>query len=170
MQNNITIKAMHLQDWPAVANIYQEGIQTGIATFEKAVPSFEVWDKKNLTVGRLVALLQEEIMGWTTLSPVSTRYVYRGIAEVSIYIKKGHRGRKIGQQLMQQLIQDSEQHGFWTLQSSIMPENVVSIKLHDKMGFRRIGFREKVGCLDGVWKDNILFERRSRLVGVALGA
>lgn len=157
---------MKNSDWPAVAHIYQQGMDTGFATFEKEVPSFEVWDAGHLQLGRLVAVNGETILGWAALSPVSSRCVYGGVAEVSVYIGQGSRGQGVGKMLLQQLIVESEKAGLWTLQSGIFPENKGSVELHLKMGFRFIGKRERVGKLDNVWKDNLLFERRSTVVGV----
>lgn len=160
------IRTMKNSDWPAVAEIYQQGMDTGFATFEKVVPSFEVWDASHLAVGRLVAVNGETILGWAALSPVSSRCVYGGVAEVSVYIGQGNRGQGVGKMLMQQLIFESEKAGLWTLQSGIFPENEGSVELHFKMGFRFIGKRERVGKRDNVWKDNLLFERRSTVVGM----
>ena len=157
---------MKNSDWPAVAQIYKQGMDTGFATFEKEVPSFEVWDAGHLQLGRLVAVNGETILGWAALSPVSSRCVYGGVAEVSVYIGQGNRGQGVGKMLMQQLIFESEKAGLWTLQSGIFPENKGSVELHLKMGFRFIGKRERVGKRDNVWKDNLLFERRSTVVGV----
>ena len=160
------IREMINSDWSLVAQIYQEGMDTGLATFEKEVPTFQVWDTAHLKIGRLVAVNGENILGWTALSPVSSRCVYGGVAEVSVYIGQGNRGQGVGKLLMQQLIVESEKAGFWTLQSGIFPENKGSVELHLKMGFRFIGKRERVGKRDDVWKDNLLFERRSTVVGV----
>tara|TARA_R110002049_G_scaffold7795_5_gene44021 strand:- start:11167 stop:11658 length:492 start_codon:yes stop_codon:yes gene_type:complete len=160
------IREMKNSDWPLVAKIYQEGMDTGFATFEKEVPAFQVWDTAHLNIGRLVAVNGENVLGWTALSPVSSRCVYGGVAEVSVYIGKDHRGQGVGKLLMQQLIVESEKAGFWTLQSGIFPENKGSVELHLKMGFRFIGKRERIGKCDDVWKDNLLFERRSTVVGV----
>ena len=157
---------MKNSDWPWVAQIYQQGMDTGFATFEKEVPSFEVWDAAHLDVGRLVAINGTSILGWTALSAVSSRCVYGGVAEVSVYIGQGTRGQGVGKLLMQQLIVESEKAGLWTLQSGIFPENKGSVELHLKMGFRFIGKRESIGKRDNVWKDNLLFERRSVVVGV----
>ena len=151
--------------WPAVAQIYKQGVDTGFATFEKEIPSYKEWNKNHISSCRLVALRDDKIVGWAALSPVSVRRVYRGVAEVSIYIAKSERGSGIGNLLMEELIASSEKAGFWTLQSGIFPENKASIKLHEKAGFRFLGRRERVGQLDGVWKDNLLFERRSKIVG-----
>jgi len=157
---------MKNSDWPSVAEIYRQGMDTGFATFEKVVPSFEVWDAAHLEAGRLVAAKGETILGWAALSPVSSRCVYGGVAEVSVYIGQGSRGQGVGKLLMQQLIVESEKAGLWTLQSGIFPENKGSVELHRKMGFRFIGKRERVGKRDNVWKDNLLFERRSTIIGV----
>ena len=160
------IRKMKNSDWPSVAQIYQQGMDTGFATFEKVVPSFEVWDAGHLQIGRLVAAKGDSILGWAALSPVSSRCVYGGVAEVSVYIGQGNRGQGVGKMLMQELIVESEKAGLWTLQSGIFPENKGSVELHLKMGFRFIGKRERVGKRDNVWKDNLLFERRSTVVGV----
>lgn len=152
--------------WPAVAQIYKQGVNTGFATFEKEIPTYEQWNKNHITNCRLVAIGNDKILGWAALSPVSGRCVYGGVAEVSIYIAETARGLGIGYLLMEELITSSEKEGFWTLQSGIFPENKASIKLHEKAGFRFLGRRERVGQLDGVWKDNVLFERRSKVVGV----
>ncbi|MFP2996890.1 N-acetyltransferase family protein [Spongiivirga sp. MCCC 1A20706] len=154
------------EDWPQVAAIYQEGLDTGIATFETVVPDWETWDKTHLEVCRLVAVNDGLILGWAALSKVSNRQVYRGVAEVSIYIGKSARGRKVGQQLLENLIVKSEEAGFWTLQSGIFPENKASLMLHEKMGFRIIGYRERVAVRNGKWYDNCLLERRSPIIGV----
>ncbi len=151
-------------NFDAVAEIYKTGIQTGNATFETTIPSFEEWDKKHLPFGRIVLLKDENIMGWASLSKVSDCCVYEGIAEVSVYVSTY--GRGLGTLLLQKLIEISESKGLWTLQCGIMRENIASIRLHKKCGFREIGYREKVGIQDGVWRDNIIMERRSKIVGV----
>mgnify|MGYP000618929550 FL=1 len=151
-------------NFDAVAEIYKTGIQTGNATFETTIPSYEEWDKKHLPFGRIVLLKDKNIMGWASLSKVSDRCVYEGIAEVSVYVSTY--GRGLGTLLLQKLIEISESKGLWTLQCGIMRENIASIRLHKKCGFREIGYREKVGKQDGVWRDNIIMERRSKIVGV----
>ncbi len=153
------------EDWEGVARIYAEGIATGFATFEKTVPSYEDWDQGHLNSCRLVAQDGEDLLGWAALSPVSSRCVYGGVGEVSVYVGQNARGRGVGESLMKELISQSEAEGLWTLQSGIFPENLGSIKLHEKVGFRQIGKRERIGNLDGIWKDNVLFERRSTTVG-----
>jgi len=157
---------MQASDWEVVAKIYLEGIATSFATFETQVPSYNDWDKAHTRECRLVAEIDGVIMGWAALSPVSSRCVYGGVAEVSVYISAQSRGQGVGKALMQHLIGESEKAGFWTIQSGIFPENTASIKLHERVGFRYIGKRERVGKIHGVWKDNLLFERRSSTVGV----
>lgn len=152
--------------WPAVAQIYKQGIDTGFATFEKEVPSYEQWNKNHILRCRLVALRDDKVEGWAALSPVSGRCVYGGVAEVSVYVAEKTRGFGLGKLLMEELITASEKEGFWTLQSGIFPENKGSIKLHEKAGFRYLGKRERIGQLDGIWKDNLLFERRSKIIGI----
>ncbi|UCD60326.1 MAG: N-acetyltransferase [Flavobacteriaceae bacterium] len=165
-KTELLILEMSEAHWPAVAQIYKQGVNTGFATFEKEIPTYEQWNKNHITNCRLVAIGNDKILGWAALSPVSGRCVYGGVAEVSIYIAETARGLGIGYLLMEELITSSEKEGFWTLQSGIFPENKASIKLHEKAGFRFLGRRERVGQLDGVWKDNVLFERRSKVVGV----
>ncbi len=157
---------MTKSDWEAVLAIYAEGIATGFATFEKSLPTYAAWNKGHLKTCRLVAVNGDTVLGWAALSPVSGRCVYGGVAEVSVYVGQSSRGAGVGKLLMEHLIAQSEAAGFWTLQSGIFPENTGSIKLHEIMGFRHIGKRERIGKLDGVWKDNVLFERRSKIIGI----
>jgi L-amino acid N-acyltransferase YncA len=149
-----------------VKSIYEEGIATRNATFETEVPPWQTWDKNHLQHSRLVAEENGEVAGWAALTPVSGRCVYAGVAEVSIYIGGKFRGKGIGRVLLKELIFESEKNGLWTLQAGIFPENVSSIKLHEHCGFRKVGFREKVGAINGIWRDTLLFERRSKTVGV----
>jgi len=158
------IRQMRSSDWSAVAEIYKEGIATGMATFETEIPSWKQWDENHLDSCRWVATNQGKILGWAALSGVSSRCVYGGVAEVSVYVAAMARGNKVGEQLLKKLITDSEKQGYWTLQSGIFPENLASIKLHEKLGFRKIGYREKIGQLAGVWLDNILMEKRSKTI------
>ncbi len=159
------IAQMKKSDWPAVSQIYREGIETEMATFEQDIPEWKFWDQHHVKSCRLVAKKGEKVVGWAALSAVSSRCVYGGVAEVSVYIAKEARGNRIGEQLLNRLIAESEEQGYWTLQSGIFPENVASIRLHEKLGFRKIGFRERIGQLNGVWKDNILMEKRSKKIG-----
>jgi L-amino acid N-acyltransferase YncA len=162
----ISIKPIQEKDYTAIAAIYLQGIATGHATFQTEAPEWEVWDKSHLSFCRFAAFENEQILGWAALSPVSSRCVYGGVAEVSIYIASSTRGKGIGKILFAQLIKESEENGLWTLQSGIFPENIGSIKLHEAMGFRKIGYREKIGNMNGVWRDNVIMERRSKIVGV----
>ena len=157
---------MTASDWSAVSEIYAQGISTGYATFETELPSYETWDKNHIQSCRFVAERDEKVAGWAALSPVSGRCVYGGVGEVSVYVGKEHWGLGIGKLLMKHLILESEKQDLWTLQAGIFPENKASIKLHEIVGFRKIGFREKVGKLHGEWKDNLLFEKRSKKVGL----
>ncbi len=153
------------EDWPEVARIYAEGMATGMATFETRVPDYASWDRAHLSTCRWVADTGSGLLGWAALSPVSGRCVYGGVGELSIYVSSDSRGQGVGRALLTVLIPDSEQAGLWTLQSGVFPENTASISLHLAMGFRQLGFRERIGQLNGVWKNNVLFERRSPTVG-----
>ncbi|HLV37580.1 MAG TPA: GNAT family N-acetyltransferase [Spirillospora sp.] len=163
---DVVIDVMQPEDWPAVRAIYLEGIATKNATFETDAPEWEKWDSSHLKVCRLVARLDGQVVGWAALSPVSSRRVYAGVAEESIYISEVARGQGVGKKLLNALIEASEQAGIWTLQTGIFPENEISIRLHERCGFRVLGVREKIGQMDGVWRDVVLMERRSRVVGV----
>ncbi len=162
----VTIATMVASDWPEVAAIYQEGIDTGHATFEEDVPTWKQFDSRHLLDGRLVARLGESVVGWAALSPVSSRCVYSGVAEVSVYIKAAARGQGIGSHLLARVIEASEQAGFWTLQAGIFPENAASLVLHKRCGFRLVGYRERLGRMNGIWRDVVLMERRSERVGI----
>jgi L-amino acid N-acyltransferase YncA len=152
--------------WLAVREIYLQGIRTGNATFETQVPEWERWDAAHLKPCRLVARSANEILGWAALSPVSSRPVYRGVAEVSVYVAEHARGRKIGSALLAALVEASEREGIWTLQAGIFPENVASIEVHKRCAFQIVGTRERFGCMNGRWRDVTLMERRSKVVGV----
>src|SRR5271165_1847827 len=160
------IAPMIVQDWPAVREIFLQGIATGNATFEQAAPEWKEWSERHLRSCRLVARMENRIVGWAALSPVSSRCVYGGVAEVSIYVADDARGCGIGRQLLGALVDASEQNGIWTLQAGIFPENQASIRLHEKAGFRIVGKRERLGCMNGVWRDIVLMERRSAVVGL----
>ena len=151
--------------WEEVKRIYEEGIATGNATFQTEAPTYEEWNRGHLTISRFVAVENEEILGWAALTPVSGRCVYAGVAEVSVYVASSVRGKGIGNALLQALIKSSEENNLWTLQAGIFPENIASIKLHEANDFRIIGIREKIGKMNGVWRDTVLLERRSKLVG-----
>jgi L-amino acid N-acyltransferase YncA len=160
------IDTMKESDWEPVRSIYLEGIATGDATFETDAPSWEKWNAGHLPSCRLVARSGDAVRGWAALSPVSSRCVYGGVAEVSIYIGQEYRGMGLGRALLLALIAESEKNGLWTLQAGIFPENRASIDLHKSCGFREVGCRERIGKMDGRWRDTVLLERRSVVVGV----
>jgi phosphinothricin acetyltransferase len=168
----IHISAMTEADWPAVAAIYQEGIDTGHATFAARPPeSWEKWSAIKINSCSLVARAEDQVLGWAALSPVSTRAVYAGVAEESIYVRASARGEGVGTQLLQSLIDRAEAEGIWTLETGIFAENEASLRLHYRCGFRLVGVREKKGKMGfgpyrGRWRDVLLLERRSRTVGV----
>jgi L-amino acid N-acyltransferase YncA len=163
------VRALAASDWAAVRAVYEEGLATGQATFQTETPSWELWDASHLSVARLVACLPdgpaERVIGWAALSPMSRRHCYRGVAEVSVYIASDARGRGVGRALMDSLVHASEAAGIWTLWSSIFPENAASIRLHESVGFRILGRRERIAQLHGVWRDTVIMERRSDVVG-----
>jgi len=149
-----------------VVQIYAEGLETGTATFETKIPNWEAWDASHHNFGRIAILENEKMLGWATLSAVSKRAVYAGVAEVSIYVAQDSRGKGVGKKLLTALILESEKNNIWTLQAGIFKENIASINLHLKCGFRKIGFREKVASRNGIWYDNVIMERRSKLIGI----
>jgi L-amino acid N-acyltransferase YncA len=164
------IETMKDEDWEQVRAIYLEGIATGDATFETDAPSWEKWNASHLRECRLVARSggssSGPVIGWAALSPVSDRCVYAGVAEVSVYVGEEGRGRGTGRALLEALVEASEKRGIWTLQAGVFPENIASVKLHLKCGFREVGRRERLGKRDGAWRDVLLLERRSESVGV----
>lgn len=161
----VEIEDAVVTDWPAMLVIYRDGIATGQATFEITAPNWERWNASHLSFGRLIANLEETVVGWAALSAVSSRTAYSGVAEVSVYVSANHRGQGIGRLLLERLIIESERHGIWTLQASIFPENLPSISLHKRCGFRAVGVRERIGKLHDAWRSTVLLERRSTRVG-----
>ena len=157
---------MQEQDWPEVVEIYRQGMLTGNATLETEVPSWEKWNAAHLSACRLVARQEGQVLGWAALTPVSGRCVYAGVAEVSVYVAATAQHCGIGTALLQALIDASEQEGIWTLQSGILVENEASLAVHERCGFRMVGRRERLGQLNGVWRDVVLLERRSQVVGI----
>jgi L-amino acid N-acyltransferase YncA len=162
---NQVLKPMTANDWLAVVEIYKQGMATGNATFQQTAPTWEEWDADHIKNCRFVLKINNEVVGWAALTAVSGRCVYAGVAEVSVYVSELHRGKKIGTSLLEQLISESEKENLWTLQAGIFPENVGSIKIHEALGFRQIGYREKIGKMNGVWRDTVLLERRSTTIG-----
>jgi len=154
------------EDWPAVREIYGEGIATGDATFETELPDWNKWSASHRQDCRLVARSKSHILGWAALSLVSVRRVYVGIAEVSVYVAASARGRGIGKALLQGVIEESAHHSIWTLQAGIFPENIASVALHKSCGFRKVGVRRCIGKLGDRWRDTVLLERRSQIVGI----
>lgn len=161
----VTIEKATINDWDAIERIYREGIRTKLATFttEDEIGDGESWFAGKVMV--IKAVLDGETVGWASLSPVSSRCVYQGVAEDSVYVSAEARGKGVGDALMAHLITASEAAGFWTLQASTFPENISSIRLHQKHGFRIVGTREKISQLDGIWRDTVFLERRSYLIG-----
>ncbi len=162
----ITVEKMQAADWQFVKQIYEKGIATGNATFQTSAPEWDEWNSSHLTHSRVVAKEGDNILGWAALTPVSGRFVYAGVAEVSVYVSDKARGKGLGKQLLQKLIKESEANNLWTLQAGIFPENIPSIKIHEDCGLRIIGKRERIGKMNGVWRDTVLLERRSKKVGV----
>lgn len=157
----MTIEVMTDEDWPEVARIYQEGMDTNLATFQTACPPYDQWDAGHLRHSRLVLRDGDQMAGWAALASVSNRCAYAGVSEVSVYVDPRHQGKGFGQQLLTALIKSSIENGIWTLQSQIIRDNAASIRLHDKCGFRLVGYREKIGQdRNGDWRDTVLMERR----------
>ena len=159
----VEIRDLRPTDWPEVASIYEAGIRGGNATFETAVPPWETWDEAHRRQ-RVVAVEDGRVVGWAALSAFSNRACYAGVAESSVYIAPDAQGRGVGRALMDALIDAAEEAGVWTLQAGIFPENEASIALHERCGFRVVGTRERIGKLNGAWRDVVLMERRSRRV------
>ena len=158
---SLVIAALTAADWPWVRAIYQEGIATGDATFEREPPEWERWDAGHLAECRLAARVDGEPVGWAALSRFSARPVYAGVAEVSVYVAGSARGQGVGSGLLEALAAESERCGFWTLQAGIFPENGASLAIHRKAGFRVVGIRDRLGAMDGRWRDVVLMERRT---------
>jgi L-amino acid N-acyltransferase YncA len=163
---SLKIRLFKADDWNSVAEIYRQGLETRNATFETVVPDYDSWIKKFHSNLLWVAEVNNQVVGWAGLQPVSSRKVYQGVVELTIYLDSVHAGKGIGKELMKHLIRESENAGIWTLYASIFPENIASIRLHKSAAFREIGYREKIAQLDGEWRNTVLFERRSKKVGV----
>jgi phosphinothricin acetyltransferase len=157
----VALGPMRAEDWEAVAAIYAQGIATRNATFETEVPTFARWDRAHLSEHRLVARLDEAIVGWAALAPVSDRCVYGGVAEDSVYVAEHAQGCGVGRALLRALVERAEDGGIWTVQTGIFPENAASVQLHLRCGFRVVGRRERLAQLDGAWRDVLFLERRS---------
>lgn len=164
-ENKITFRPMTRGDWPRVAAIFKEGIETHNATYDRDIPSWEQWNADHFPQCRIIVDVNGEIAGWAALLPISNRYVFRGVAELSIYLSCKFINRQIGRRLLAHIIDESEKAGFWMLQSGIFPENKASLRIHEKTGFRLVGRRERIGKMDGIWRDIVLLERRSKITG-----
>ena len=159
------IRPMREGDWPAVARIFRQGIDAGNATMHAFVPDYETWNASRDAAPRLVAEKSGRVLGWVTLSPVSTRACYRGVKELAVYVDASARGQGVGGALLTALIRESEKSGIWMLEAHIFEENIASQKLHEKCGFRMVGYRERIGFDgQGVWHNTMLMERRSHAV------
>ncbi|MWB98501.1 GNAT family N-acetyltransferase [Agromyces seonyuensis] len=167
----IAIRPLTAADWPAVAEIFRHGIDDGEATFEVAPPTWDAFDAGKIDAPRLVADDGDRVLGWAAASPVSGRPAYRGVIEHSVYVHRDARGRGVGKLLLEAFVAGADAAGYWTIQSSIFPENTASLRLHEQCGFRPIGRRERIGKSllgpnAGTWRDTILIERRSRVNGL----
>ncbi|KUJ59916.1 phosphinothricin acetyltransferase [Flavobacteriaceae bacterium CRH] len=158
------IRNLMVTDWEYVRLIYEKGINTGNATFQTSTPSWDDWNESHLSSCRIVSESNGLITGWAALTPVSSRCVYAGVAEVSVYVDPEHSGKGIGLALLNKLVSLSEIENIWTLQAGIFPENKASLRIHEKAGFRILGIREKIGKQNGIWRDTVLLERRSKLI------
>jgi L-amino acid N-acyltransferase YncA len=154
----VLVRPLHRGDYPAVAAIFAEGIATGLATFETDVPSWEEWDAAHLSEHRFVAELDGAVAGWVAVVPYSRRAVYRGVGEESVYVAEQARGRGVGRALLKAVIASARDGGLWTLQAGIFPDNHASLALHRRLGFRVVGVRERIGQLDGAWRDVVVLE------------
>jgi phosphinothricin acetyltransferase len=160
-------KELTKEYWSAVKDIYEEGIATGNATFQSSAPTWDEWNTSHVEKARIIAIDDNgEVLGWAALTPVSGRCVYAGVGEVSVYVSADARGKGIGRSLLNELIRQSEENGFWTLTAGIFPENEASLKIHMNAGFKVLGIREKIGKMNGQWRDTVLLERRSAVVGI----
>jgi len=163
----VRTRALEFSDWPEVRRIYREGIESGDATFETEAPTWEAWDEARHGACRLVAEEEGRVVAFAALTPISSRPVYAGVAEVMVYVEEAGRGRGIGTALLRSLVDASEAEGIWTLTAGIFPENEASIRAHERVGFREVGRHERIGRFhDGRWRDTVLLERRSVVVGV----
>ena len=158
------LRELRAEDWPDVARIFGEGIATRLATFETEVPAWERWDAGHLRDHRLVAVAEGRVVGWAAVAPVSARPVYAGVVEASVYVEAAARGRGVGRLLLGELVRSTDRAGIWTVQAGIFPENEASLRLHEALGFVRVGLRRRIARLDGVWRDVVLLERRSDAV------
>ena len=151
---------MHADDWPAVCRIYADALSTGVASFETDVPSWEDWNECHREAPRLVAVDGDAVVGWLAVTSVSARACYRGVVEHSVYVGAEARGRGVGRALLERLVADAPGLGIWTIQTAIIASNQPSLALHESIGFRVVGRRERIAERDGVWQDTVLLELR----------
>ena len=163
----MTVRPMLASDAAAVLAIFAEGIATGNATFETEAPTWAEWDAEHVPTGRFVAEVDGQVAGWSALVPSSQRCAYSGVAEVSVYVAERARGQGVGKGLLEATVRASKEAGYWTVLAGILRENTASVRLHEGCGFRTVGFNERIGQLNGVWRDVVRMERRSPVVGVA---
>ena len=162
----VELRPLLATDWPVVREIYRSGIESGNATFERVVPDWATWDAARHPELRIIAEQDQRVVGFAALSPVSRRPVYAGVCEVMVYVELAIQGQGVGGSLMSELVRASEAAGIWTLQASVFPENVASIRAHERVGFREVGRRERIGRFhDGRWRDTVFLERRSVVAG-----
>ena len=164
LARTLATRPMTDADADAVLQIYQQGLDTNQASFETVAPSWEVFDRARLTEHRHVAILDDAVVGWVAVSAVSPRPVYAGVVEHSVYVDPAIHGRGVGATLLRALVESTEAAGIWTIQSGLFPENLASLRLHERAGFRVVGTRERVGRHHGRWRDVLLLERRSPLI------
>jgi len=162
----MNIEKLTEKHWPEVKAIYESGLATGNANFSHQVAGWQQWDNNHVKNCRLVMMEEDAVLGWAALTAIADNCVLAGVAEVSIYVAEGRRGKGIGRQLLAELVKGSEENNFWTLESRIFAENTASLKIHLDNGFRLIGTRERIGKLNGVWRDTLLLERRSVKIGL----
>jgi L-amino acid N-acyltransferase YncA len=160
----VEVRGLRADDWPEVARIYREGIETGNATFETEVPSWDEWNAAHLAEHRFAAERDGQVVGWIALLPVSSRACYSGVAEISTYVSEDARSQGVGRELLAAAIESAERGGIWTLQTSVFPENEASLRLLRRFGFREVGRRERIGRLHDIWRDTVLVERRSEVI------
>jgi len=160
----VDIRDLRSVDWPEVARIYAEGIATGNATFETNVPSWGEWAGVHRPTPRLVGTVAGEVVAWAAVVPVSSRPVYDGVAEISLYVAERARGQGVGTELLAEFVREADAAGIWTLQTSVFPENEASLRLLERHGFRVVGRRERIGQLEARWRDTLLLERRSEVI------
>ena len=163
--DNYIIREMKKEDWESIKEIYSQALLEGKSTFNKDLPTYQEWNKNHLQDCRYIVERNESIIAWCSLAATSSREVYRGVVEVSIYVHQQYRGKGVGKKLLTHLCIESEKKGYWTLYSGILANNIESRKLHLNCGFREIGYREKIAKdIFGEWQDTVIYEKRSKII------